>query len=156
MKKTLFIILLVLITSNGFSQGISSKIEDEIKQEIEKESEYFYNRDFANWSQRYLQDSKIYWSCIEEGVILEANGWDALGKFVGDYMKANPTPLKVSIKRDNFKFAQYGNAVWTTFDEYQTTAEKSLALRGTRIFEKTKDGWKVVYMNSYPQPKVTK
>lgn len=153
MKKVMFILLLLLISSNGYAYNVSEKLQAEIKREIVKESEYFYKRDFANWSARYLHDAKIYWSCIEEGVILEANGWDNLGKFVGDYMKANPTPLKVEIKRDNYKFQQYGDAIWVTFDEFQKTAEKSLALRGTRIFEKTKNGWKVVYMNSYPQPK---
>jgi ketosteroid isomerase-like protein len=153
MKKVMFILLLLLISSNGFSQKNSADTEAEIKQEIVKESEYFYNRDFPNWADRYLHDAKVYWSCIEEGIILEAKGWDKLSVFVGDYMKANPTPLKVQIKRDNYKFQAYGDAVWVTFDEYQTTPEKNLALRGVRIFEKTKNGWKVVYMNSYPQPK---
>lgn len=152
-RSSLVVLVLLFLSVNAFSNVVSVKIQDEIKREIALESEYFYKRDFANWSARYLQDPKVYWSCIEENVILEARGWENLSKFVGDYMKANPQPLLVEIKRDNFKFQQYGNAVWVTFDEYQTTADKKLALRGTRIFEKTKDGWKVVYMNSYPQPK---
>lgn len=153
MKRLSFIAIILLLSVNVFAQKVSVKTENEIKREIALESEYFYKRDFPNWSARYLPDAKVYWACIEENVILEARGWENLSKFVGDYMKANPQPLDVAIKRDNFRFQQYGNAVWVTFDEYQKTAEKNLALRGTRIFEKTKDGWKVVYMNSYPQPK---
>jgi SnoaL-like domain len=153
MKKLSLIVLVLVLSVNAFSQKVSEKIQNEIKREIALESEYFYKRDFANWSARYLQNPKVYWSCIEESVILEARGWENLGKFVGDYMKANPQPLDVSIKRDTYKFEQYGKAVWVTFDEYQTTPAKTSAFRGTRILEKTKDGWKVVYMNSYPQPK---
>lgn len=127
--------------------------QSRIKERIALESEKFYARDFEGWADCYRQNEDVYWACVEEdGLILEARGWEELGPFVGSYLEANPDPLTVEISRENFEFRKYGKAVWVAFDEYQKTADQRRKLRGIRILEKQKGEWKIVYMNSYPQP----
>lgn len=147
MKKLIFLLLLGL---PALAQREAEQAQ--IKQALQTESSRFYARDFKRWADAYDHGAKIYWSCIEPGVTLEANGWPALAKLVGDYMKANPKPARVDVRRQGYKFQFYGNAAWVTFDEFQTENGSTKALRGTRILEKGPAGWKIVYLNSYPVP----
>lgn len=148
----LFLLFSVLLATMQLQAQSAPDIEA-AKKLLAKESEYFYQRNFDAWADCYVQDERVRWACIEKGdVVLEAYGWDKLGPFVGDYLKANPEPLPMKLRRENFQFQPYGKALWVTFDEYQTLDGQTKALRGVRILEEYKGQWKIIYMNSYPMP----
>jgi hypothetical protein len=84
-------------------------------------------------------------------VVLEAQGWKNITDFVGGYIKDNPTPVKVITERTNFNFRHGEKTTWVTFDEVQKTDTEIKKLRAVRILEKTDKGFKIIYMNSYPQ-----
>ncbi|HQU59665.1 MAG: hypothetical protein KDD02_18580 [Phaeodactylibacter sp.] len=150
--KQLIVFSVALLAAAPLLAQFTSDIEA-AKVLLAKESQYFYQRNFDAWANCYVQDERVRWSCIEKGdVVLEAYGWDKLGPFVGDYLKANPEPIPVQLRRENFQFQPYGEALWVTFDEYQTLDGQTKALRGVRILEKAKGQWKIIYMNSYPMP----
>jgi hypothetical protein len=150
MRVLSFVLFILLGSISAFAQ---QKQEQEIKGLLRQESDYFYNRDFKGWSSCYLNSPQTYWSCIEKGdVVLEAIGWKAIDKFVGDYIAANPDKVKITIKNENFQFRKMGNAYWVTYDETQITEAETKKLRSIRIVERVGNSWKIVYMNSYPQP----
>jgi hypothetical protein len=152
MKKIVLVVYAFCISVFS-TQGQSAVDKKAIQKMIAAESDFFYKKDFKGWSSCYMNSPQTYWSCIEKGdVVLEAQGWSNIAKFVGDYIKANPDPEKVSIARSRFQYRPYGNnAVWVTFDEVLTTSSEVKKLRSIRLVERTKAGWKIVYMNSYPQ-----
>ncbi len=150
MKSILFFsIITFVLLSNTYGQ---KTIEKEIKKIIELESKAFYERDFTKWCNYYIQTDKTYWSCVETDGVLEGHGWVALKKLVGDYLKENPNPLNIIIERDTYIFHLYNNQpyAWVTFNEHQTLNGKKSSFRSTRILEKQKGEWKIVYMLSYP------
>jgi hypothetical protein len=152
MKKLVILFSLMAAT---ISLSAQKNEEQMLKQLVEDESTAFYKRDFKQWSTYYVQTNKTYWSCVEEGGTLEGHGWNNLKVLVGDYIKANPTPLAITLERKNYNFHLYpqNTVAWVTFDEYQTVDNKTTPFRSTRIFEKQKGVWKIVYMLSYPQNK---
>ncbi|MCB0521388.1 MAG: hypothetical protein H6577_01780 [Lewinellaceae bacterium] len=127
-----------------FSDQDKSAILDAIQQE----SDAFYARNFETWKNKYT-DPQVSWTCVEEnGLVLEAYNKPDLDKLVGDYMKANPTPDTVTIRRENALFMPDANNVWVNFDEYQTVHGKTKILKGVRLMSKVDGDWKIAAMNS--------
>jgi hypothetical protein len=52
----------------------------------------FYKKDFKTLSNHFIHSEKLYWTCVEDNVMLRATGWKDLSQFVSTYMKENPIP----------------------------------------------------------------
>jgi len=128
--------------------NLDETMKVEILKSIQEESDLFYDRDFERWSAKF-EESSVSWTCVEEkGFILQAYTKKDLDKLVGDYMKENPTPETVTIKRENFVFISDVNAVWVNFDEYQTVEDKTKVLKGVRLMKKLDNQWIISGMHS--------
>lgn len=149
--RSLCLVLSLTLTGSALS-GQTQADKNAIERLIKLESDYFYQRQFSEWSDCYLHDEKVQWVCVETGdVVLEAFGWNYLGKFVGDYLTSNPEPIQITIERSNWQWRSLGkDAVWVTFDETQSNQAERRRFKGTRILERVGGAWKISGMFSYP------
>jgi hypothetical protein len=154
MKNVLVVFILVLITSCKFSVNTADTFvltetnKKEIMDAIAAESNAFYQRDFNKWSAAYTKNNPS-WICAEEGgVVLEAYDTDSLNRFVGGYMKANPTIEPVIITREDVKYITIDSSVYVNFIETQKLNNKSKVLRAVRLMKKENNQWKIAAMNS--------
>jgi hypothetical protein len=155
MKKIIYL-LLISISLFIVSCQEKNKAPDnaDIVKVIENETRTFYEKDFKSWSLNFVQDNRVSWICVEPKILLRANGWADLSKFVGDWMKENPEPIdykKANFKITNLKVTALENMVYVSF-EY-SNENKDVAVNKSienRVLILENEKWKIISMASYP------
>ncbi len=153
MKK---FILVFIVLSFSCTQQKVDKIEEKNKiiSVIENETKTFYKKDFNLWSQNFVQKQDLHWVCVESKVLLRANGWNDLSKFVKQWMTQNPEPIdyesaKFEIKnlsttiKDSIAFVKFNYINQNKNVSENNTIE-------SRTLVKEKSNWKIISMTSYP------
>jgi hypothetical protein len=128
--------------------------KNEIIKVIENETKTFYKKDFNAWSSNFVQDERIFWVCAEPEMLLRANGWADLSKFIGDWMKENPKPIdyeKALFKINDLKITVQNNMAFVKFN--YLNQNKDVAVNNSMenrvlIFDNQK--WKIISITSYP------
>jgi hypothetical protein len=155
-KQATAAILFMIIPLCGFmwSSVISreQEAENEIKRLIEKESEAWWNKNFEEWSDCWVQDEYVrtmgWW---QEGGITVVKGWsersERTRKLMADY--PDPSPQKTIRKDWNIRIMK--DMAWVTFIQYgENTSNDRMEMPGisyeTRIIEKHNGKWKIAYV----------
>lgn len=153
MKKIL-VALIILATSCAKQKVNSTEEKSKIVAVIENETKTFYKKDFTLWSQNFAHSENLHWLCVEPTVMLRANGWNDLSKFVSQWMTENPEPIdydsaKFEIKnlsttiKDSIAFVKFN----------YINQNKNVAVNNSiesRTLKKEKNNWKILSMTSYP------
>ncbi len=121
---------------------------------IENETKTFYEKDFKNWSSNFVQDNRVSWIFVEPEILLRANGWEDLSKFVGSWMKENPEPIdykKANFKITDLKVTTKADMAFVSFkysnENSDVAVNKSIE---SRVFLLENKNWKILSMVSYP------
>jgi hypothetical protein len=120
-----------------------------------QENADFYKKDVDKWGAHFVHEPGVSWICVEDDITLRATGWEDLQKFVGDWMKENPTPESDSLLKNT-----------TLVDVQQEIGDKLAFVRfkkftpapngGTKVtlesrtFKKVNGEWKIISMTSAP------
>ncbi len=155
MKKTFCILALSLsILFIGCQEKNAPIDNSELVKVIENETKTFYEKDFENWSSNFVQDNRVSWICVEPEILLRANGWEDLSKFVGSWMKENPKPIdykKANFKITDLKVTTQPNMAFVSFkysnENSDVAVNKSIE---SRVFLLENKNWKILSMVSYP------
>lgn len=123
---------------------------------IENESGYYFEEDYEQWRNSYLDTNYVrhygYWEGWKDKVKYY-NGFDTLDQIKKAQFKRGSTKWKESSsKRHNENVHIFKDVAWVTFESVsydnatQDILGKALA---TRILEKHNGQWKLVYLGFY-------
>ena len=137
---------------NSSSTDTMAAEEEAVKKVIIAETEAFWDKDFQQLSNCWVQDEYVrvvgWW---EHGGITVRKGWSVIGERMENVIKENPEKNRQNVARENFNVRISGNMAWVTFEQYGTdTGEKAMDMPGlsyeTRILEKHNGQWKIAYV----------
>lgn len=141
------------ITLKDSNEAVTTAAEEEaIKKVIIDETDAFWNKDFEQFSNTWVQADYVrvvgWW---EHGGITVRKGWSVIGEGMKKLIKENPKKNPQNVTRENFNVRISGNMAWVTFEQYGTdTGEKAMDMPGlsyeTRILEKHNGQWKIAYI----------
>jgi hypothetical protein len=126
----------------------------EIMQVIANESSAFWKKDFEDYASYWVHEDFIrtmgWW---EAGGVTVVEGWEERSKRTKSHMENSPeeNPTATAVRRENINLRIYRDVAWLTFDQYgEDTGDPTMDMPGlsreTRILEKHKGQWKIVYV----------
>jgi hypothetical protein len=133
-----------------FGQG---KDIEAIKAVISKETTSYFNVDYKNWSETWVQAPYSYWSYSDSTATSYVEGWEALNKTFDSYFKKSK-PSRAIITNDWKEIRVYGNGAYARFVQKVKDDIDRDETSQMRVLEKTKDGWKVICVGAiaiYPK-----
>lgn len=125
--------------------------EEAIKKVIIAETEAFWNKDFEQLSNCWVQEDYVrvmgWW---QDGGVTVRKGWSVIGGRMEQLMLDHPEKNNQQVTRENFNIRVRGDMAWVTFEQYgKDTGEKAMDMPGlsyeTRILEKHNGTWKIAY-----------
>ncbi len=119
---------------------------------IERESKAFWDKDFEAYADCWAHEDYVrtigWWAA---GGITVIQGWEARGNRTRKFMDENPEVNPQNPVRKNMNIRIGKDMAWVTFDQYgKDTNDPTFDMPGlsreTRILEKIKGQWKIVYV----------
>jgi len=138
LKKSLFLLVLLLIFASSIHAQNLSKEETAIKKVIEDETTYFNQRNYDKWADTWVQELYIYWSVTNPHEHSELRGWEALSQMMKDQIEQSPEPVQLKQQKTDYKFRVSGNMAFVTFLEDGNAS--------TRVLETSGGKWKLIRM----------
>lgn len=160
---TITILLLSLVTAFNIVAAFKGKNappaaidlqkeQAQILQVIEKESKAFWDKDYDQWAACWAHEPYVrtmgWW---KDGGVTVITGWEERSQRTKGYLNKFPKPNPQHVRRENINIRILADAAWVTFDQYgKDTGEPVMDMPGlsreTRVLEKHKEQWKIVYV----------
>jgi DNA-binding CsgD family transcriptional regulator/ketosteroid isomerase-like protein len=120
---------------------------------IYRETDAFRRVDFEAWQTQWLHDDRTRDVCISATAGLSVlSGWPAIAAHMKQVMEGGFNSPMVSFSQENLQISVSGDVAWVVYEDCSTFTSGNMdEMFETRILERHKGQWKIVYSSFVPK-----
>lgn len=119
---------------------------------LDNESSAFFARDLDAWEKTWIQEPYALKISSGKNNFFEFLGWDTMQPTYKGWYEDYPDSEDVELAKENFIFRIWKDAAWVIYEQHRIEMKEEdpdyIPFRVAHVLEKTKDGWKIVYMGA--------
>ncbi len=135
------------LQSNGMMAQAQKRdsVAREIREALRLETQYFYQRDIANWEGQWSHGPFVMKCYLRDGKYTEQLGWPLIRRSAEDYMKAHPEPERPPTDVPEYKMEVFEKSAFVTYLQFDPKQGRK---REIRLLVKENGKWRIGYMST--------